>query len=91
MGTPLFLGLTRPVSIAGLPMTYVVILSFLVIGGFIATLSFIYLGVSGLAGYIGLRTLAAYDPRYFDVIFVTLSRTPPPRRWYAGRGITYGS
>ena len=39
MRNPCFLALTRPVSIAGLPMTYVVVLFMLVVGGFIATLS----------------------------------------------------
>ena len=88
--TPLFLALTRPVSVMGLPMTYVVLLFLVVIGGFVATLSVIYIVSSGAIGYIGLRLLAAYDPRFFDVVFVSLSRTPLPARWFAGRGISYG-
>ena len=71
-------------------MTYVVLLFLVVIGGFVATLSVIYIVSSGLIGYVALRLLAAYDPRFFDVVFVSLSQTPLPARWFAGRGISYG-
>jgi len=37
-------------------------------GGFIATLSFVYFAVSAVLGYAALRALAAWDPRIFDVI-----------------------
>ena len=89
MASPLFLGLTRPVSVMGLPMTYVVVLSFFVVGGFIATLSLIWLGGSAAVGYAGLRVLAAYDPRFFDVVVVALHKTPLPPRWIKGKGISY--
>lgn len=91
MATPLFLALTRPVSVMGLPMTYVVILWLLVVGGFIATLSMIWLGASAVIGYAALRLLAAHDPRFFDVIIIALQRTPLPARWVKGKGISYGS
>ncbi|MCB0059798.1 MAG: VirB3 family type IV secretion system protein [Caldilineaceae bacterium] len=87
--TPLFVGLTRPVSVAGLPMMYCVVLMAVVVGGFIATLSVIYLGASAVLGYVGLRLLAAHDPRFFDVIIVALRKTPLPPRYYRGRGISY--
>ena len=84
-----FLALTRPVSVAGLPMTYVVALFAIVIGGFIATLSFTYFMVTGVVSYIGLRLLANYDPRIADVIFITMIRTPLPPSWFKGDGIIY--
>lgn len=73
----------------GLPLTYVVMLALLVIGGFIATLSLIWFLASAVFGYAGLRLLAAYDPRIFDVIFVSLARTPIPASWFKGKGIAY--
>lgn len=89
MRNPCFLGLTRPVSIAGLPMTYVVILFCLAIGGFIATLSFLWLGASAVTGYVALRALAAYDPRLIDVVLTSAMRTPPPPSWFEGKGHVY--
>lgn len=91
MATPLFKGLTRPVSFMGLPMTYVIILILVVVGGFIATLSLVYFGVSAFVGYIALRLLAAYDPRIFDVIFTVLRVTPLTSSWFKGKGVTYGA
>ncbi len=73
----------------GLPMNYVVMLSVLVFGGFILTGSFVYLGVSGAIGYGALRLLAAYDPRFFDVLFVSLQKTPLSPGWFKGKGIVY--
>lgn len=87
--TPCFQALTRPVSMMGLPLTYVIILVMVVMGGFIATLSFVYLGLSGLVSYAALRALAAWDPRIFDVIFTSLRRTPLPAAWLKGKGIVY--
>jgi len=89
--TPLFKGLTRPVSLMGLPMTYVIILMLVVVGGFIATLSLVYFGISAIVGYIALRLLAAYDPRIFDVIFTVLRVTPLTSTWFKGKGVTYGA
>ena len=84
-----FLALTRPVSIAGLPLNYVVILFLTTVGGFILTLSPIWLVVSGSVGYVALRALANHDPRLFDVVFVALSKTPPPPSYFQGRGMIY--
>ncbi len=89
MKSPCFIALTRPVSMMGLPLNYVVMLSLLVLGGFILTKSFLYLGVSAGLGYGGLRLLAAYDPRFFDVLFVSLQKTPLPPGWFKGKGIVY--
>jgi type IV secretion system protein VirB3 len=73
----------------GLPLTYVIILVMLVMGGFIATLSFVYLAGSAVVGYAALRAVAAWDPRIFDVIFTSLRRTPLPAAWLRGKGIVY--
>lgn len=89
MTTPCFQALTRPVSLLGLPLNYVVILMVVVLGGFMATLSFIYLGMSAIVSYAALRMLAAWDPRIFDVIFISVRRTPVTAAWFRGRGITY--
>ena len=86
---PLFTGLTRPVSVMGLPMTYMTILFLVVFGGFIATLSFIWLAASFVIGYIALRLLASYDPRIVDVIFISMQRTPLTSAFFKGRGIKY--
>ena len=70
-------------------MTYVVLLLTVTFGGFIATLSFAYLIVSGVVSYIALRMLANHDPRIADVIFIALTKTPLPLSWFEGRGIIY--
>lgn len=89
MRNPCFLALTRPVSIAGLPMTHVVILLMTVVGGFIATLSVTWLLASAGPGYVALRALANHDARFLDVILVSLVRTPPPPGWFRGKGMVY--
>ncbi len=89
MRNPCFLALTRPVSFAGLPMTYLVLLLAVVVGGYIATLSFVWMLASAAVGYAGLRALANYDARFLDVIFVSLAKTPPPPGWFRGRGMIY--
>jgi type IV secretion system protein VirB3 len=86
---PCFQALTRPVSMMGLPLTYVVILAMTTMGGFIATLSFVYFAASAIIGYAALRTLAAWDPRIFDVILTSLRRTPLPAAWLRGKGVVY--
>ncbi len=73
----------------GLPLTYVIIFAMLVMGGFIATLSFLYFGVSAIVSYAALRALAAWDPRIFDVVFISLRRTPITAGWIRGKGLTY--
>lgn len=89
MSAPCFQALTRPVSFLGLPLTYVVLLAMATLGGFIATLSFVYLAGSAILGYAALRALAGWDARFFDVLFVSLARTPMTRAWFTGAEITY--
>lgn len=73
----------------GLPMTCAVVLGLTVMGGFIASGSLVWLVVSTVIGYAILRALAAFDPRLFDVLFVSLRQTPLPPGWFKGRGIIY--
>jgi len=87
--TPLFLGLTKPVTFMGLPMSYVVILIMIAMGGFMATLSFVYLIVSGVVGYGVLRGLAAHDLRLIDVVLTVIQQTPLRKSQLSGRGVTY--
>lgn len=87
--TPLFLGLTRPVTFMGLPMSYVVVLMMLSMGGFMATLSFVYLFVTAIAGYSVLRALAAKDLRLMDVFLTVSQKTPFKKSQLSGRGVTY--
>ena len=89
MRNPCFLALTRPVSVAGLPMNYVVTLFAGVLGGFITTQSFLWFIGSAIVGYATLRILAKYDARLMDVIFTSLSKAPLPPSWFKGKGIIY--
>lgn len=89
VAAPCFQALTRPVALMGLPLTYVVVLAMTVLGGFIATLSFVWLVGSAGLGYAALRALAAWDPRVFDVILISLRRTPLPSAWLSGKGVVY--
>ncbi|WP_299823230.1 VirB3 family type IV secretion system protein [uncultured Jannaschia sp.] len=89
MRNPCFLALTRPVSMAGLPMTYLVILFLVVVGGYIVSLSFLWLIGSAALGYAALRALANYDARFLDVIFASLGKTPPTPGAVRGQGNTY--
>ncbi len=70
-------------------MTYVMILFMVVMGGFVAFKSFVWLPVSLGLGYAALRALANYDPRFLDVIFVSLGQTPPTPSWFKGKGMIY--
>lgn len=87
--SPLFKGLTRPVTLAGLPANYLIILILVVMGGFVITSSPIYLFSSGPIGYVALRIVAAYDPRFFDVLFVVLQNTPINLSQVKGKGTIY--
>lgn len=91
MSTPVFKGLTRPASLMGLPMTYLVMLMVGVVGGFIATLSIAFLLIGTAVGYAALRALAAYDARIFDVALTVLRATPLTVSLLRGRGVTYGA
>jgi type IV secretion system protein VirB3 len=87
--TPLFIGLTRPASYAGLPVAYVVFATVVVMIIFMVTKSMTFLVVGGLSTYAFLRMLAAYDPRIIEVWMTTIQRTPLSASLVTGYGVTY--
>ncbi|MGX5805876.1 VirB3 family type IV secretion system protein [Bradyrhizobium sp. Arg314] len=87
--TTLFTGLTREVTFAGLPITYLVVLICAVMLGFLITQSFIYLVVVGSSGYGALRALAAYDPKIIDVFIATVQSTRMSAALLKGEGLLY--
>lgn len=87
--TTLFIGLTREVSFAGLPMMYVTILIGVGLLGFILTKSFLYVAIVGPLGYIALRALAAYDPKIIDVFIITVQSTGMAFDRFTGKGVIY--
>lgn len=87
--TTLFIGLTREVTFAGLPIMYVVVLLGVTMLGFIFTGSFLYLAGVGSTGYIVLRALAAYDPKIINVFFATLACTQMSPALFTKEGVTY--
>lgn len=87
--TPLFIGLTREVTFAGLPIMYLVVLITLTILGFILTGSFLYLLVMGGVGYGALRALAAYDPKIINVFIATVQQTRMHPAVLTGEGLVY--
>ncbi|MCJ9670393.1 MULTISPECIES: VirB3 family type IV secretion system protein [unclassified Neorhizobium] len=87
--TPVFLGLTREVSFAGLPVMYLVTLVVFVILGFIITKSFAYLIIASAVGYVTLRGLAAYDPKIIRVFVTTMQRTRMSPSLLRGEGVVY--
>lgn len=87
--TTLFIGLTREVAFAGLPIMYLVVLICTVMLGFIFTGSFMYFIVSGGVGYVALRALAAYDPKIIDVFIATMKSTRMSLALLRGEGVIY--
>ena len=87
--TPLFIGLTREVSFAGLPIMYLVLLIIFAMLGFILTGSLTYLIVTGGVGYTALRGLAAYDPKIIGVFIATVQQTRMSPALLRGEGLVY--
>lgn len=87
--SPLFIGLTREVSFAGLPIMYLVVLITGVMLGFIITGSFIFLVLAGGTGYVALRGLAAYDPKIITVFIATVQQTRMSPALLRGEGVVY--
>lgn len=87
--TPLFIGLTREVTFAGLPIMYLVVLITVTMLGFIAFGSFFYLLVTGGFGYVALRGLAAYDPKIIAVFIATVQQTRMHPGIFTGEGLVY--
>jgi type IV secretory pathway VirB3-like protein len=87
--TTLFIGLTREVAFAGLPVMYLVLLICIVMLGFILTGSFIYFIVVSGVGYTALRALAAYDPKIIDVFIATVKSTRMSPEIFKREGLVY--
>ncbi|KJF65647.1 MULTISPECIES: VirB3 family type IV secretion system protein [Rhizobium/Agrobacterium group] len=87
--TPLFIGLTREVTFAGLPIMYLVVLVSATILGFIISQSFLYLVLMGGFGYAALRGLAAYDPKIINVFIATVQQTRMHPGLFTGEGVVY--
>ncbi|OCP23568.1 MULTISPECIES: VirB3 family type IV secretion system protein [unclassified Ensifer] len=87
--TTLFIGLTREVAFAGLPIMYLVVLISIVMLGFIFTGSFMYFVVMSSVGYVALRALAAYDPKIIDVFIATMKSTRMSLALLKGEGAIY--
>jgi type IV secretory pathway VirB3-like protein len=87
--TTLFIGLTREVTFAGLPIMYLVLLICFVMLGFFFTGSFIYLTVISGVGYVTLRALAAYDPKIINVFIATTKSTRMNTNFFKAEGIVY--
>lgn len=87
--TPLFVGLTREVTFAGLPIMYLVVLITVTILGFIISQSFSFLLSSGGIGYATLRGLAAYDPKIIGVFIATMQQTRIHPGQFTSHGLVY--
>jgi type IV secretion system protein VirB3 len=87
--TPLFIGLTREVTFAGLPIMYLVVLITIVMLGFLFTKSFLYVVLTGGFGYVALRALAAYDPKIINVFIATVQQTRLSPAFLRGEGLVY--
>ncbi|OAN71010.1 hypothetical protein A8B82_21530 [Sulfitobacter sp. EhC04] len=73
--TPLFLGMTKPPRIFGLPIGYFVALVFASVIPFILVDDMRFLLVF-LAGYPPLWVVADRNPHLFQILNVVMSRTP---------------
>ncbi|MPR10158.1 hypothetical protein FS320_25235 [Microvirga tunisiensis] len=87
--TTLFIGLTRVVTFAGLPIMYLVVLICVVMLSFLITGSFIFLLTAGSIGYGALRALAAYDPKIVDVFIATVQSTRMNPALLKAEGLVY--
>ena len=87
--TTLFIGLTREVTFAGLPLNFLISLIGITMFGFILTTSIVYLIGVGGSGYLVLRTLAAFDSKIIGVIFATLKSTMMSHALFTKEGLTY--
>jgi type IV secretion system protein VirB3 len=72
---PLFLGLTRPPKIFGLPIGYFVSLMLASVIPFVAANDWRFLLI-GVVGYPVLWVVADRNPNLFETVAVVFSRTP---------------
>ena len=88
--TPLFLGLTKPTKIFGLPIGYFISLVFLSVIPFILLDDMRFLFIFA-GGYPVLWLIADRNPNLFQILNVTLSRTPRTYGRAANGGDRYAS
>lgn len=89
MRTPLFIGLTREVTFAGLPVMYLIVLMMISMLGFIVSGSFVYLIVASGIGYTALRALAAYDSKLIGAYICAMQQTRLNPGMLRGEGMVY--
>lgn len=86
--TPLFLGLTKPTKIFGLPIGYFIGLVFLSVIPFILLDDMRFLLIFA-GGYPPLWLVADRNPNLFQILNVTMSRTPRTANKTANGGDRY--
>ena len=72
--TPIFNGLTRDVTIGGLPTMYIVILLMMTMFPLVILQSIVITVVVAGIGYPALRAVVSYDPKMITV-FITATQT----------------
>lgn len=88
--TPLFLGLTKPPKIFGLPIGYFLSLIFASVIPFVLLDDIRWLLVV-VVGYPPLWVVADRNPHLFQILNVTISRTPRAANYDNNRGDRYVS
>jgi len=86
--TPLFLGLTRPPMMLGIPVPYFAIAMSVAGSAFLFLNWKVALGISApLYGTMWL--IAQYEPKFASLVMVTLSKTPRTKNKAAHKGNLY--
>lgn len=83
-----YLGLTQPAKLLGLPIMYAMSWLFGSVLIFIWIQHWIVAVIAGIA-YPVLWKAADWDPRFIDVVFTTLQETPPTRNRKIHGGDSY--
>ena len=87
--TPIFKGLTRDVTIGGLPQMYFVVFLMAVMIPFIFLQSFIFsIAVAGI-GYPLMRMMVSYDPKAITVYITATQATALKLSALSEKGFTY--
>jgi len=83
-----YLGLTQPPKLFGLPIMYAMVWLFGSVLIFIWVQSWVIILIAALA-YPVLWKAADWDPHFIDVVFVNLQETPPTRNRKIHGGDSY--
>jgi type IV secretion system protein VirB3 len=87
---PLFLALTRPAMIFGVPMTFALANGMIWMVVYIQTQSFLYLFGGMVVGHLIGYYLAAYEPRFMEIIKIYMKTVPPCiNKGYHGQTCSY--